>query len=83
MKDRRTALATVAETELDPELSARLAQFPDIAQLALAVYTPEGVRLFMTEPSSRFDGRTALELLESGDAQRVLSALAADYEWLS
>jgi hypothetical protein len=83
LKDRRTTLATVAETGLDPDLSARLAQFPEIAQLALAVYTPKGVRLFMTERSSRFDGRTALELLEIGEAQLVLSALAADYEWLS
>lgn len=78
MGNQRMMPVTSAETGLDPELSTRLAPFPEIAQLALAVYTPEGVRLFMTEPSPRFDGRTGLELLETGEAQRVLSALAAD-----
>jgi hypothetical protein len=83
MKDRRTAVAEVAETELEPELGAHLERFPEIADLALTGYTPKGVKLFMTTPSPRFDGRTALELIEAGEAQRVLSALAADYEWLS
>jgi uncharacterized protein (DUF2384 family) len=83
MKNRRTAFAGTVGTELDPEFGARLDRFSEIAQLALMVYTPEEVRLFMTTPSPRFDGRTALDLLDAGETQRVLSALAADYEWLS
>jgi hypothetical protein len=83
MEGRPTALAHVVEFDLDPVIAARLDRFPEIARLALSVYTPDGVRLFLTTPMARFDGRTALDLLDAGEVERVQSALAADYEWLS
>jgi hypothetical protein len=64
------------------DFAAQLARFPEVARLGQAVYTPEGLRLFLTTPSPRFDGRTGLHLLRAGDGDRVISALAADYEGL-
>ncbi|MBA2276888.1 MAG: hypothetical protein H0W06_03920 [Chloroflexia bacterium] len=62
---------------------AELARYPDVAKLGHAVYTGEGLRLFLTTPSARFDGQTALDLLRGGNEERVLSALASDYEAIS
>lgn len=59
-----------------------LDRFPEIARIGRAVYNAEGLRLFLTMPSPRFDGRTALDLIEAGEEDRVLSALGADYEGL-
>lgn len=63
--------------------SQDLAQHPSIARLGKAVYTPRGLHLFLTIPSERFGGRTALDLMREGDEQTVLSALASDYEAIS
>ena len=57
-----------------------LEQFPAVARLGNAVYSAEGLRLFLTTPAERFDGRTALDLLRNGEEGRVVSALASDYE---
>jgi HSP20 family protein len=57
-----------------------LERFPTVATLGNAVYTPEGLHLFLTSPAERFDGRTALDLLHGGEEDRVVSALASDYE---
>ena len=54
----------------------------EVAELMRAVYTPQGVDRFLTSPMAAFDGRTALELLERGQTEPVLAALAADYEGL-
>lgn len=54
-----------------------------IYDLGLLVYTPEGLDSFLRVPQPRFDGRTALDLMANGQAERVLSALAADHEGLS
>jgi hypothetical protein len=80
VNDRTTSLVSQVDTGLDPEVNALLAPFPEIAGLARTVYTPNGVRLFMTSPTPRFDGRTALDRLVAGEVQRVVSALAADCE---
>jgi DNA-binding transcriptional regulator YiaG len=58
----------------------RLAQIQEIVELGLIVYTPKGFHHFMTLPMPAFDGRTALQLIEQGDAERVFGELAADYE---
>jgi hypothetical protein len=60
-----------------------LARFLEVARIGRAVYTAEGLRLFLTTPSPRFGGRTGLHLLRAGDCDRVISVLAADYEGLS
>lgn len=63
-------------------LIERFAKIQEIIRLGHAVYTPDGFRQFMTTPLAEFDGRTALQLLEIGQADKVLSSLAADYEGL-
>lgn len=58
------------------------AKIREIAELARTVYTPEGVETFLSTPLPAFGGRTALELMSLGEHDRVIAALAADYEGL-
>jgi DNA-binding XRE family transcriptional regulator len=60
----------------------RLAQLREIVDLGLTVYTPEGLYAFLRTPLPAFDGRSALQLIELGDAERVIAELVADYEGL-
>ncbi len=64
------------------ELRERLARLHVIADLGTTVYTPEGFAQFLITPLQTFGGRTALQLIEQGQADAVLAALAADYEGL-
>ena len=66
----------------DDEVARWLAQFPEVRNLGLVVYTPEGLGLFLRSPQPRFGGRSAIELMADGQAERVLAALAADHEGL-
>ena len=61
-------------------VAERLGQLAQIVELGQLVYTPEGWRQFLTLPQPRFGGRTALQLIERGEAERVIGALATDYE---
>ena len=61
-------------------VAERLGQLAQIVELGQLVYTPEGWRQFLSLPQPRFGGRTALQLIERGDIERVISALASDYE---
>src|SRR5215470_11986229 len=61
-------------------VAERLGQLAQIVELGQLVYTHEGWRQFLTLPQPRFGGRTALQLIERGEVQRVLGALATDYE---
>ena len=63
-------------------LCSRLAKLREIAELGLIVYTPEGFSKFLTLPHPAFEGRTALQLIEQGQADRVLADLAGEYEGL-
>jgi len=74
--------ALVLENDVGGEAARRLAQFPDVRDLGLVVYTAEGLDSFLRTPQPRFDGRTALHLLATGEAERVLAALSADHEGL-
>lgn len=58
----------------------RLAQLEEIVDLGQVVYGPETFRKFLTLPMPAFEGRTAIQFIERGEAERVLQALAADYE---
>lgn len=60
----------------------RLARIQEVIQLGMLVYTTEGFHRFLTTPLAVFGGRTALQLIETGQADRVVAALAADYEGL-
>lgn len=62
------------------ETRARMAQLREIAELGATVYTRESLGDFLEAPLAEFDGLTALQLIERGEADRVLAALAADYE---
>ena len=63
-----------------PHARKRLAELQEIAELAHIVYQPEGVTVFLATPFPTFDGRTALQMIEAGQAERVMGALAEDYE---
>jgi transcriptional regulator with XRE-family HTH domain len=65
-----------------PPTAEVFACLQEIIELGRLVYTPEGFRQLMKTPLAAFEGRTALKLLERGEAERVLAALAADYEGL-
>lgn len=58
----------------------KLGQLAQIVELGQLVYSAEGWRQFLSMPQSRFGGRSALQLIERGEAKRVLGALATDYE---
>ena len=62
------------------EIRARMAQLREIAELGAAVYTREGLADFLDAPLAEWGGLTALQLIERGEADRVLASLAADYE---
>lgn len=59
-----------------------LERFPEIERVGLAVYSAEGLREFLTTPMERFGGCSGIELIRDGHGERVLSALASDYEGL-
>lgn len=63
-----------------PEQLARLAKLKEISELGQAVYTPEGLREFLSVPLPVFTGRTGFELLHFGEYEPVIAALAADFE---
>jgi transcriptional regulator with XRE-family HTH domain len=64
------------------ELRDRLARLEEIASLGTVVYTTEGFSRFLITPLLAFGGRSALQMIEQGQADAVLAALAADYEGL-
>ena len=83
MADKRAKLrGSVATFDQGDHVGRQLARFPEVRNLGLVVYTPEGLSLFLRSPQPRFGGRSALDLMESGEAQLVLAALAADHEGL-
>ena len=60
----------------------RMARIEQVAQLGLTVYTPDGFHRFLDTPLLEFSGLTPLQMIEVGQADRVVSALAADFEGL-
>lgn len=77
---------TIERWEARPEPPAaglvklRLSQLQAIAELGRMVYTSEGLPRFLSMPLPCFGGHTAAQLIEVGQSDRVLAALAADYE---
>jgi hypothetical protein len=68
--------------ELPAARSSRelLARLREIVDLGAIVYGSANFKRYLTLPMRVFDGRSALQLLERGELDRVLGALAADYE---
>ncbi|MGH2558124.1 MAG: helix-turn-helix domain-containing protein [Thermomicrobiales bacterium] len=60
----------------------RLAQIAEMTALGKLVYSPAGFEQFLVTPMPVFDGKTALQLIEIGDIERVISAIVQDYEGL-
>lgn len=58
----------------------RLSAMREIAKLGLMIYGPEGFSRFLQVPLAEFAGRSPLQLIANGEAGKVISALAADYE---
>jgi hypothetical protein len=64
----------------DPVKRHILSQIQEIAELGLKVYTPEGLTQFLKTPLPVFAGLTALQMIQIGRGDEVMSVLAADYE---
>ncbi len=82
----RVSVKTVSRWEKNngqpraPEQLVRLAQLKEISELGRAVYTPEGLKEFLSTPLAVFGGRTGFDLIQLGDYEPVIGALAADFE---
>lgn len=57
-------------------------QIKEMRDLGLTVYTLAGFRLFLKSPMPAFSGRTALQMIEQGLIEDVISEFAGDYEGL-
>jgi transcriptional regulator with XRE-family HTH domain len=64
------------------DVRLRLAKLQEIATLGLMVYTVDGLKEFLTTPLPVFDLHTAIDLMIIGEFDRVIGALAADFEGL-
>ncbi|MFZ2955375.1 MAG: transcriptional regulator [Candidatus Ozemobacteraceae bacterium] len=66
----------------DPNQVLRIYKLKEIVDIGLRVYTPEGLREFLSKPQPAFSGHTAYQLMSIGEYDTVLSALVADFEGL-
>ncbi|PSB58765.1 helix-turn-helix domain-containing protein [Chamaesiphon polymorphus] len=66
----------------DTDVRARLAKLQEIASLGLMVYSNDGLSEFLNTPLPVFNGYTAIDLMSIGEYDRVIGALAADFEGL-
>ena len=64
------------------DVRVRLAKLQEIATLGLMVYTVDGLKEFLTTPLPVFNRHTAIDLMLIGEYDRVIGALAADFEGL-
>ncbi|MEY2831955.1 MAG: hypothetical protein RLZZ574_1213 [Cyanobacteriota bacterium] len=71
-----------SDTSSSSKAKEHLAKLKQIASLAQKVYTQKGVGEFMFTPQEEFDGHTAYDIISLGEYDRVIAALAADYEGL-
>ena len=82
----RVSVKTISRWEKDQgqprtsEQRLRLAKLQEIRDLGRSVYTPAGLKAFLTTPLPVFHGRTGFDLIQLGDYEPVLGALAADFE---
>ena len=61
---------------------ARFAKIQEMRDLGVMVYTEEGFRQFLRTPLPIFKSRTPLQVIEQGEIDQVIAALASDYEGL-
>ena len=60
----------------------RLAVVDEVVRLGRVVYGERGIPRLPDQPTERVRRLTALQLIERGEEERVLAALASDYEGL-
>lgn len=66
----------------NPRSRILFSQLQEMRDLGLTVYTPKGFQMFLRAPLPAFEGHTALQMIEQGRIEDVISELAADYEGL-
>lgn len=64
----------------DLEQRQRLAKLQEIIQLGQMVYTPAGLKEFLSTPLAALGSRTGFDLIQLGEYEPILSALASDFE---
>jgi transcriptional regulator with XRE-family HTH domain len=69
-----------ARQPTDTNQLERLARLKEIASLGRMIYTAEGLKEFLSTPLPIFGGKAGLDLLQLGDYEPVMAALAADFE---
>lgn len=57
-----------------------LVELARVVELGQEVFTPEGLQSVMSNPQPVFDNRSALELIELGEGERVYGEFAGAYE---
>jgi len=60
----------------------KLSRVIEVVELGRKVYTPEGLGEFLTTPLPVFGHRSAVQLMAEGEYDKVLGALADDFEGL-
>jgi len=73
--------SNLSEPQFD-ELRRGHARIRQMRDLGLSVYTLDGFHRFLRTSYPVFDDRTTLQLIEQGEIERVIVALATDYEGL-
>ena len=64
------------------DVLGKLSRVIEVVELGRKVYTPEGLEEFVTTPLPVFGHRSAIQLMAEGEYDKVLGALADDYEGL-
>lgn len=64
----------------DLEQRQRLAKLQEIIDLGQRVYTPTGLKEFLSTPLPALSSRTGFDLIQLGEYEPILSALVADFE---
>jgi putative toxin-antitoxin system antitoxin component (TIGR02293 family) len=62
--------------------ATRLSELAEIIELGRTVYSDDGLREFLRTPMAAFGNRTPTQMIQAGEAARVIAILAADYEGL-
>ena len=60
----------------------KLSRVIEVVELGRKIYTPEGLEEFVTTPLPGFGHKSAIQLMAEGEYDKVLGALADDYEGL-
>lgn len=58
----------------------RLTQLAEIIALGRTIYTDDGLREFLRTPMAEFAHRTPAQMIQAGEAAKVIAMLATDYE---